>query len=129
MSVHSEQRAKLAAADELLRGIAEKYYMGAKAFHICAQAGSPDRAHWHVRLKTLAQIGNQLADALVVTRPDWKTLFYTAHRYRNLDHNPFRATATPPEQPAPPAPPEQPTQPAQPALRGAVARARLRVVQ
>ena len=120
MTVHSEQRAKLAAADELLRGIAEKYYMGAKAFHICAHAGSPDRAHWHVRLKTLAQIGNQLADALQQTRPDWKVLFYTAHRYRNLDHNPFQATATEPTHAA---------EPAQPALRRAVDRARLRVVQ
>lgn len=117
MTVHSEQRDKLAAADELLRGIADKYYMGAKAFHICAHAGSPDRALWHVRLKTLTQIGNQLADALTVPRPNWKVLFYTAHRYRNLDHNPLQAGET------------QPTPGVQPALRDAVSRARLRVVR
>jgi hypothetical protein len=95
----TDHRAVVTAASELLHGIAVKYYLGCKAYHLCVQAGSPDRALWHVRLKTLTQIGNQLADALGQPWPNWPVLFHTAHRYRRLDHNPF--IITPPEPTAP----------------------------
>lgn len=80
---------KFDATQQLLHDIAVRYYLGSKAFHICAETGAEQRVHWHVRLKTLAQLGNQLADALIVPRPNWPALFYTAHRYRRLTHNPF----------------------------------------
>ena len=129
MTVHSAQRNRLSGASELLRDLAEHYYLGCKAYHICTQTGSPERRQWHVRLKTLAQIGNRLADVLHETRPNWKILFHTAHRYRQLDHNPFH-TPTPAAPLKPPTkPPAKTVRSPQPALRKAVARARLRVVQ
>ncbi|GAA1028507.1 hypothetical protein GCM10009557_13790 [Virgisporangium ochraceum] len=80
---------KLDAVHELLRDVAASYYMGCKAYHIFTETGADERVYWHIRLKTLTQFGNQLADALVVARPNWKVLYHTARRYRRLDHDPF----------------------------------------
>ncbi|HZN71818.1 MAG TPA: hypothetical protein VFC00_09095 [Micromonosporaceae bacterium] len=66
---------QLAQIEHLLRHIAEDYYTAAKAYHILRATGHPDRIRFHARLKTLAQVGNSLADALHCRRPPWH-LFY-----------------------------------------------------
>jgi hypothetical protein len=85
---------KLDAAHQLLHDIAARYYLGCKAYHICAETGAADRVHWHIRLKTMAQVGNQLADALIVARPNWRVLYHTAQRHRHLGHNPFSSNGS-----------------------------------
>lgn len=88
MTTRITDSVKLDATHQLLADVAARYYLGCKTYH-CTDKDTPERTHWHIRLKTLAQLGNQLADALIVTRPNWQVLYYTAHRYRRHDHNPF----------------------------------------
>ncbi len=90
---------RIDATAQLLRQIAQDYYLGCRAYHVLVEHHSPERAHFHVRLKTLAQIGAALADALCTPRPNWPVLYHIARRYRHQQANPFqpeRLTDTPP---------------------------------
>jgi hypothetical protein len=84
-----QQQARLEATGHLLCEMAKEYYLGCKAYHQQVEIGADTRALWHIRLKTLAQIGNQLADVLGVPRPNWPVLYHIAHRFRFLTGNPF----------------------------------------
>jgi hypothetical protein len=83
-------QAKLDATSRLLALLAQDYYRGCKAYHVLTAQRSPDRAHWHVRLKTMAQLGNALADALIQPRPNWPALFHIADRFRTVPGDPFQ---------------------------------------
>jgi hypothetical protein len=74
---------KLDAAHRLLCDIAARYYLGCKAFHICAETGAPERVHWHIRLKTLAQFGNRGSS----TTPPSATGVWTTTRSPTPDPN------------------------------------------
>lgn len=86
-----KDQARITAAGQTLRQIAEQYYLGCRAYHQLVACRSQHRVLWHVRLKTLAQTGNQLADALHLARPNWPLLYHISHRYCRNSGNPFRA--------------------------------------
>ncbi|HZN72693.1 MAG TPA: hypothetical protein VFC00_13575 [Micromonosporaceae bacterium] len=82
---------QLAQIEHLLRHIAEDYYTAAKAYHILRATGHPDRIRLHARLKTLAQVGNSLADALHCRRPPWHLFYDHTGRDPHCTANPFQA--------------------------------------
>ena len=81
---------KLDAAHHLLRHIAEDYYLGAKTYHTLTPK-TAQRAYSHVRLKTLAQLGTSLADALGCLCPHWEVLYHTAGYNPADSFNPFQS--------------------------------------
>jgi len=83
-------QAQLLQAQHLLRHIAEDYYTGATTYHTLTPK-TVQRAYWHVRLKTLTQIGSSLADALNSRRPHWELLYHLAGREPRSGFNPFQA--------------------------------------
>jgi hypothetical protein len=86
-----KDQARIAGTEQALRQIAEQYYLGCRAYHQLVKAGSDKRVLWHIRLKTLAQTGNQLADALMLPRPNWPALYHISQRYSRNTANPFQA--------------------------------------
>lgn len=67
----------LAKVRRVFEGIAESYYHSAQAYAAAANRHRPDnrtRVFHRLRMGTLQQIGDELADALGVASPEWESM-------------------------------------------------------
>lgn len=71
---HDDSADTIKCVEDVLRKLADDYYTGCQQYEAVPQPDSSQRIYWRIRLIAMRDIGEQLADALRITPPDWATM-------------------------------------------------------